>query len=443
MDSILGNEDGNSLIADLGVSYGADQPGSIELISTYNGTVNFELAAGLTVYDNSGKILTAEGIDLEYQFDTNGDLIAVMTQPSETDPNYDPAYIAFRVSVNDTSGTYTVTIEDGIDGASVTTPIGLTGQDGLQGGNTLLVTKTFDTDSDGIDDTLLSATAKLADGTDTVVNYNNNHLGVDNGTDIEGDGIGDSDLLRLEFTNLNSQLSDDGYYKVMSAATVYLDAFESNGDDIGHWRAIEHVWHEPVDETPGYYVEVIVGEGDFTKDDVTFDGNDASFTINPGGGVEFDTIEFEGTTDTTGYGISSIAIIDISQAYDSTLTYNFEAVDADMDTVSGTFNVTFDGDGNITGGTEGEVIKGTSLSNVLVGGDGDDIIYGGAGNDIITGGAGADHLFGGAGADTIYAAGDGSIDTIGQGFDTIYYDYDTNGIIDNLVPDPEDSTTVS
>jgi hypothetical protein len=60
---------------------------------------------------------------------------------------------------------------------------------------------------------------------------------------------------------------------------------------------------------------------------------------------------------------------------------------------------------NVTGGSAGDALIGSTVANVLLGGGGDDTLDGDAANDILDGGTGADDLVGGAGTDLVtYAA---------------------------------------
>ena len=381
-NSYLGNEDGNSLTADLGVTYGADQPGDIQLTTTFNGTIDVVLAPGLSVYDKAGNILTAEGINLVYAFDS-GDLIAIMDPTQFMEDNYEAGYIAFRVAVDDTAGTYTVTIEDGVDGAAIITPIGLTSA-GFHGGKLPEVVKDINTDDDPAIEIRVTATAYDIDDnsiiTPTNVNWFNGGMGVDEAAAINGSGSLDGtqpptgEILHLEFTN-----PEAGDVPIlMTTANVTLEGF--NGE-IGYWEAYNSSTDLLVDS--GYFGTA--------NNPVTVNGKVVTTLIEASG--EFDTLEFRSDdADGNGYAISQIDIVNVAESYDSALTYDFTATDADGDTVTGTFDVTFDGDGDITGTNGGEVIKGTSLDNTLDGGGGNDTIVFDAADSHVDGGEGYDTL---------------------------------------------------
>jgi hypothetical protein len=121
--------------------------------------------------------------------------------------------------------------------------------------------------------------------------------------------------------------------------------------------------------------------------------------------------EDEGESCGQGFRVSSIeGIFDPGDH-----TFDFAAIVTDDfgNVTTTTFDVTFDGDGYVTGGAESEVIAGSAGNDYLVGGAGDDIIWGGAGDDIIIGGTGNDELTGGEGSDLLF--GEEGADTFTSG----------------------------
>ena len=143
--------------------------------------------------------------------------------------------------------------------------------------------------------------------------------------------------------------------------------------------------------------------------------------------VSFDTILFEGETGSyetgEGYRVLSAEIVQTEEGYDQTIIVPFEVTDADGDTVSEDFSVTFDGDGNLDAtladsldddvSTSGMVISGNGEADNITGTDYADTIYGHGGNDTIDGGDGDDTIYGGDGDDTIYG-GDGNDFIVGD-----------------------------
>lgn len=116
---------------------------------------------------------------------------------------------------------------------------------------------------------------------------------------------------------------------------------------------------------------------------------------------EFDHIHFlaDGATDTD-YRILSAQTFTESSGFDVGTTFTVVATDADGDTVSDTFDVTFDSGVVLTGTDGADVIVGNGAGQTLIGGLGDDILQGGGGDDILIGGAGTNTLDGGLGSDT-------------------------------------------
>lgn len=362
-NAVLGNETGNSLTADLDLMFGGDGPAPDAL------QLSGPTDDGYVV-DNLGEFVTADDVKLVYVDDGSGGLIAVKED--------DAGYTAFTVSLDAEAGTYTVTIVDGVDGGPVTTEIGLTGGD-LQGGNPFVFVKETDLDGDGDSDLTLTATAFIlsSDGavsTPETVNYNNNGMGVGTGASIDGAGLGNSDVLHLEFTDTQS-----GDPTEISVAEVFLRGFDG---ETAYWTAISD--------------GNVVASGSFTDADVeALDQQTSTYIIDPG--VNFDTLEFQSDNgDGNGYIISAISLTDVTAGYDQTITYTVEAQDYDLDSTSDTFDVTFDGNGYLDGSDEADVLVGTGSGNVLTGGLGDDILTGGDGVDtfVFSG-------LGGEGTDTI------------------------------------------
>lgn len=79
-----------------------------------------------------------------------------------------------------------------------------------------------------------------------------------------------------------------------------------------------------------------------------------------------------------------------------------------------------DGGDLLWGGTE--LQQNSSVSNRLVGGDGNDVVVSGSNNDQITTGAGVDYIDAGAGADTIRAGAGNDYIRTGTGTDTIQFE---------------------
>ncbi len=390
-DAMMVNVPGNPLSADLGVSYGADGPGDVSLTGyTYDdgggativdltGLVEGEIS-DIAVLGNDGTQLMADGIGLVYKL-SGGVLQAVMDPEAEVPDGseYDADHVAFTVSIDATDGTYAVNIVDGLDGAAEITEIGLTGGD-LNGGNVYDFIK-----GNGI---MLEVSAYIISPDEDnpgefleipeTVNYKNIGMGVGQGASIDGEIFGeDSDVLHMEFYNPDTYVIGGSSNELVAVNTAEIKLQGFDDGETGKWIAY------------GADGTTVVASGEFTVSDVDVVSNQYSFLTIDTGGQYFSMLEFQAEGG-NGYSVNTIALLDVSAAYNSTVTYNFEAADYDTDTMAGTFDVTFDGDTAITGSDGADVIKGSDLSNFLVGGDGDDLLVGDLGNDILTGDGGAD-----------------------------------------------------
>ena len=367
-DAVLYNQTGNFLTADLGVTFGTDGASATEAIkitSTYDGNDYVDIVDGTSVYDNEGNALTANGINLVYSYEAGGSLIAVMDPDQSDAEGYSADYVAFRVSVDPADGgTYTIEIVDGLDGGGPTIVEDTFNlADGLIAGN-------YSSGSFGFGDVTayafdggVATNLQFARGQGGIIGVNNQWI----------DGSAES--LALEFD--------------LAQTSITVSIVESGQGGTGTWTAF------------------LDGEEVSSS---TFDTGDGSVTITDIG--DFNSVVFGYENNQHGYAIGDLTYSTFSETpgTDHTLSYGFEATDGDGDTISGTFDVTFDGDGELQAGDSGTVLVGGDGDDVLIGGDGDDVLIGGDGNDILIGGAGNDTLTGGAGADT-FIVGDGN-DTI-------------------------------
>ncbi len=141
----------------------------------------------------------------------------------------------------------------------------------------------------------------------------------------------------------------------------------------------------------------------------------------------------EDDTDSCGQGFRVSSIEGIFDPGDHSFDFAAVVTDDFGNVTSTTFDVTFDGDGYVTGGDESEVISGSEGNDYLVGGGGDDIIWGGGGDDILIGGTGDDQLSGGEGNDLVYGGEGSDIFTNGENGNQEVMDY--AGGEDHLVDD--------
>ena len=405
LDTIIANEIDNSTPdgVDLGIDFGPDGAAESGAISLVSNPANLN-ASGYIIGSNL-EPLTANEMNLIYQPDPDGTGGLEAVAVNENGQVYVDAdgnnHVAFKVSLDVTGETYSVTIVDGLDGAAWSTTVGFTSDtDGITGGNTLNVNIPVDLSGDGSIDTDISITGvNLTDHSSFKVNYNSNGMGVSGGSKIN-----DNEALHVEFLNL------DGTHKLISNADATTWHLDSN--EIGSWTAFKHVWTDTNNNG-------VIDDGEIEMEQVGVTTPFTSSTVHIDPEGSFDTIEFT-EAGGNGYGVSAITIQDTAPGVDHTVSFDVTVTDSDGSVSElSTFDVAFDADGDITGTDAAEVIVGSSGDDIISGGGGDDIIYGGAGNDTLTGKLGADTLTGGAGDDTLKGGGGADTFVTGDDNDTI------------------------
>ncbi|PLX81262.1 MAG: hypothetical protein C0616_05195 [Desulfuromonas sp.] len=314
---------GDTETASLGISYGADGPEGPD------GVVFDSAYDGLTQASSDQGNLTSDGAPIYFVGGGTTTLIAT-TNPGT--PGDMTSWI-FTAELNDPSdGNYEVTMYGKIDGAPVE-PINLF-SGSYTGGNTqefvvmdgvdITASAYFHLGDFSTQDIIDPVADPLADHTATV-NHNANALGVDTGSKIEGDGAGGSpdDVLRLDFsdpiTNAPSELD-----------AVTLGFWQFTANDTAHWKA----WDGNTVVARGTFDDGDLGPGDTYLIDVD--------PLNLG--VHFDALEFSNSeTNTNGYGLSTLVLgRGGTEGIDQTVTLNFVATDDDLDTATGSFDITFD-----------------------------------------------------------------------------------------------------
>ncbi|WP_167505829.1 retention module-containing protein [Desulfosediminicola flagellatus] len=444
-DSLLAIEQGNSLTASLDiVGSGADDPLSISLM----------LVEGEDVLSIGGSHFTGGGDPLFWLDNGDGSWSAVSKDGSG---NLDSASKFFTVSVDEAAGTYTVTQDGDLDGASSVKTIDFS--DALNGGNTYeAVFGSGGTSSTVGDVTTYSngvfvwarASQNLSDpfGWDgssdswtndsETVNYANQGVGVGGGSMINGVTTGGdraSDILSFKFfsevevdnsgnnqesvrlNQTNSSVLD------LSAVTLVLDHLGTAE------KAFYTLWNDgkQVSGEVSISNSASSNKGGNSSDDfiLSIDGS----SLNTGETV-FDEIRLEagtvagkGAPNSSDFRIQSAEIEIFQEGVDESILIPVEIADADGDVIETDFSVTFDGnttlnaedadaaDGDVS--TSGMVISGSSNSETITGTDYDDTIDGGAGEDNIAGGDGADTIYGGAGNDFL-AGGEGNDYLVGD-----------------------------
>jgi len=432
-DSILTNETGNLATASLYIQSGADEPAAIMLGLAEGAPV---LATGVRVVNGVEQTswqMTNDEALLYWHHNTDGSWSAV-----EFNTDGSVKLTSFTVTPDLPNGTYTVVINDGLDGRNATQVIDFSGS--LSGGNT---TEAVFGTNDATQETIsiqgntptvlysnglfVWAQSAKEDGDSTAfdldnnnaittVNYSAQGVGVGGGSKIDGTGGDDatrtSEVLSLKF--FSSILVEEG----AGQNGIQVDTSDARSVALELTAATLAVDHLGPDETLYYtlwHEGQQVGTTTYSAHGVpgTSDGSSADDFITIQSGSPFDEIRFEANGSMR---IASVVVESSISGYDQTVTIPYEVVDVDGDSAQAHFAVTFDGDGHIdaSGHDGGVVIAGGSGDETIIGSHFADTIHGGAGNDSIEGGGGADTLVG------------------GDGIDTLSYLHDTSGVTVNL-----------
>ncbi|WP_163337402.1 retention module-containing protein [Desulfopila sp. IMCC35008] len=440
-DSLLGNEQGNSLTASLDFESGSDEPVTAELT----------LTDGAPVMTTDGTTMTSNDGDLEWQDNGDGSWSAVTSGGDSV----------FTVSIDEDNGTYSV-VQDGIlDGTGSNTTISF--GDALNGGKQpqALFGNGDETDNGDGSTTFTNGLFLYASGSNDLddafgwkdntdptpdvdtfgtnpldVNYSAAGIGTGTAQKIAGEGSDggtrDSEILSLKIV---SQATVEADRSITNTTSLAVTSASIVMDHLGYeetayfslWLNGKQVSDEIVfqtlqdNNTPDATDAIEVGTaGGNASDDVSFTFDAATMTTSG----SFDEIRFESGSDLTDdageYRVVSVDIGSSVEGQDQTVVIPFEITDSDGDSDQSDFSITFDGQGDldaeeadaadgdvstsgmvISGSNDGDVISGTDYDDTIYGNDGSDIIEGGGGNDILVGGDGNDIIFGDAGEDTL------------------------------------------
>ncbi|MDH3542386.1 MAG: VCBS domain-containing protein, partial [Desulfobulbaceae bacterium] len=394
-NAIIANEVGNSLTAPLDINFGGDGPNATTPIDL-NGPTDIN---GYVV-DNTGAFLTSDGVNLVYQSDGSGGLVAVKEGTSTQ---------IFSITVDPVAENYTVMVTGPLDGAAGAL-IDLS-SGGTDPGNddAVYFYGGADTDGDGRGNIQIRITGIDENGATATVNSSNPGMGVNNNwlDNLTGE---DPEQLLMVF---NDTATTDSYE--MTAAEITANSLAVG--ELAVWRAYDTNGY---DQDPSLWTLVKEGTAEGSGNaETTFivEGD-----LDPATGTPdtFNAIILE-ASDGNEYRVFNITTFSSDSGANTTITYyngsgvNILDADGDGNNTTPAFDVTFEADGNIVGSSENEVIAGSSQNNLIHGSSGDDVISGGSGNDmlygdigddILDGGAGNDYLTGGTGADT-FKAGQG------------------------------------
>ncbi len=377
--AIMSNDPGNSLTDDIPFETGTDG-GSLALSASNDGTHWMRT-------DGSGARMTSDGHELLYRVNLDGSLEAYYLDADNAN-----AEVSIFTVTDNGDGTYTVDQPGAIDGVTTTIPIGFnTG--GFGGGNSgdpayflssSVVNGNVTTGTPG--SIMVKATTLPGD----TVNFNNNALGVSQGSTIDDN----SETLILTLSE-----GDDWTVTGSGANTVVTEVPDPGGNEAGADAYLTNTvtlsfWGLDVGETP--VITLFNGATEVTVL-TTVVNVDGTWTVT--GALNFDTVKIT-AFDTTGngFGVSSLAVDQTTAGFDQTIEITATVTDGDLDTASTTWDFTFDGTGDLMG---------TSGDDIIQGNGGIDVLVGSLGNDILIGDAGADSFDWNLGD-----AGTGSTDTI-------------------------------
>ncbi|MDW7773516.1 MAG: calcium-binding protein, partial [Desulfobulbaceae bacterium] len=382
MDAILAKEEGNTLTGiDLDIDFGADGASTTVTAIQLSALVDDDGFA----LDKSGNFITSDGhmviyIDPETAESlglapaATGDLIAVRADDTDWE--------VFRITLDQDAGTYSVTVTDTIDGAAGNLIDFTSG--GVSGGNNEFIDfyTGDDEDMDGFGDINIHVFG-ISEETDTTVNSSVQGMGVDNNSVDDSEQL----VLTIKNTNPDPDVDDEDPVRLpVSAVSFTIDSL-SNGETL-YWAVYDTggsndtaTW---IEVTNGY----LEGSGQGASG-----ASDQELFIDTSSLGTFDGIILT-AADGSGYRVLNMTVFTEDEGFDTTIPVTVIATDGDGDEAVGTFDVTFDADGNITGTDEAEAIMGSKGDDTIDGGGGDDVIYGGEGNDTIDGGEGDDTIYG-------------------------------------------------
>lgn len=423
-DAILANEDGNNLVADLNIDFGADGPGTVAITPDAD-----NIGSSNKVIDNDGNFLYIDGQKLYWHDNGDG------SWQAQTSAGVVGFIVAPEADGNGFTGNYTVELQNAVDDVIKTFSKSFGGSGGgnatqrdLYSGDVHIAVTAIDPGSSDPDK----------------VNWSTQGMGVGNEF-VEQDNTG----THQNPTYVTEQLVID-FSKTSTGESLFMDQVTFGLDHLDKATGYFNPVPAEVATWTAYNGNDIVGTGQVIGTaNGSSDGADQFLTINDSNTTgDFDRVVFSAANTLTDYRVTSVQG---SYAEPSEHEFDFDVVatDGDGDTVHSSFDMTIDSDGNINGGNEAEVISGSSGNDTIDGGGGDDVIAGHAGDDIIDGGGGNDTLGGGEGDDTVDGGeGDDAVfggageDTIngGTGDDTVGGGADTDAVTGGDGADTFDTT---
>lgn len=321
--------------------------------------------------------MTSDGADLLYRVNLDGSLEGYYLDADNAN-----AEVSIFTVTDNGDGTYTVDQPGPIDGATTTIPIGFNTA-GFGGGNSgdpayflssSVVNGNVTTGTPG--SIMVKATTLAGD----TVNFNNNALGVSQGSTIDDP----SETLILTLSE-----GDDWTITGSGGNTVVTEVPDQEGDELPGFpdttadayltnTVTLSFWGLNPGETP---VVTLFNGATSVAVQTTVVNVDGTWTVT--GALNFDTVKITALDSTgNGFGVSSLSVDQTTAGFDQTVEITATVTDGDLDTASTTWDFTFDGTGDLMGTSGDDIIQGNGGIDVLVGSLGDDLLTGDAGADI-------------------------------------------------------------
>jgi len=362
---ILYDQDGAHLEAPF-ASYGADNGTGASVVLSAQ-TNSEGIIAGVDAAGNP-VILTSGGNPVYYELDNN--VLKAYTVP---DSGTGEHHTVFTVTPDMTSGTYSVDVFHKID---VTQEISydLTGGK-FHGGNQDNSYFYLDLNNDSHpDNTILWMRGIDPDGKNTV-NWNNNGIGVGTAAALD-----QSETLKITLMDPSWNMpasptdtnQDINKFDLTNKVTISFTDLAANEE-------YSYTLWKHVDTNSDGVADNLVQVG--SEVHVTTHAANESLTVFSADA--FDQINITAGS-TSSFLVTGASMWTTTEATDVTVHLQGLVTDADGDSITVPFDLTFDGTPS--------VLVGTAANEVLQGGDGNDTLTGGAGADIFKVGQGNDHI---------------------------------------------------
>ncbi|MDI5984054.1 type I secretion C-terminal target domain-containing protein, partial [Halomonas sp. M4R5S39] len=352
--ALMANQQGVSLTDEIPFSFGADQQGASVILSGSNDGTYW-------LNPETGQRMSSEGNNLLYRENDDGSLDAYYLDDANNE------ITIFTVAYNG-DGSYTLTQLGHLDGSQSSLLVGFSS--GFGGGNNGAA---YFTNADTVGETGSIFIKAQANGSNTV-NYNNNGLGVSQGSTIDDP----SETLALTFY-------DGEGWSTSGPGGKTINEPAGGADPLAVYSINFSFWGLDAGEVPTFWKDS--GQ---TEAFEAHDNGDGTWTVTSD--EAFDTVYISALNDTgNGFGVASAEIVTSIEGTDQHLQLSATITDGDGDQATTSWDFTLDADGDVLQGTDGnDIIQGNGSDDILDGGAGNDILAGGGVNDILIGGFGDD-----------------------------------------------------